>query len=421
MGRTAYLGLGPTACQNGRVRRLLVLAALCVGALASASPAGTVTAPSALQGRLARALAVPSGTSSSWAAIALDLETGRVVYQRNPNLALSPASNEKLAVSFAALAALGPSFRIPTVVLGEGELRGQVWHGDLVLKGYGDPTLSTADLRALALGIRSAGIARVTGRVVGDESYFDSRRMGPGWKSWYYINESPPLSALTVDRGRYRGLVSSDPALAAAALFTHELKRLRIRTAGFPVTGRADETALPLAAIPSPPLHAILRFMNRESDNFTSELMLKQLGALHGDRGTTARGGRVVAQMLAESGIPLSGVRIADGSGLSRLNRLTARALITLLRTVWDDVELGPSFVASLAVAGRSGTLKDRMRRWPVAGRVLAKTGTTALASALSGFAGRRYAFVVVHNGSPVSHQWARRAQDRFAAVLAAQ
>jgi D-alanyl-D-alanine carboxypeptidase/D-alanyl-D-alanine-endopeptidase (penicillin-binding protein 4) len=185
------------------------------------------------------------------------------------------------------------------------------------------------------------------------------------------------------------------------------------------VTGRADADAWPLATALSPPLHVIVRFMNRESDNFTSELLLKQLGTLDGTRGTTARGGRIVRRTLAENGIPLAGVRIADGSGLSRSNRLTARALIALLRIAWDDLELRPWFVESLPVAGRYGTLRDRMRGWPVAGRVSAKTGTTSVASALSGFVGRRFAFVVLHNGRPISHFWARRAQDRFAAVLA--
>jgi D-alanyl-D-alanine carboxypeptidase/D-alanyl-D-alanine-endopeptidase (penicillin-binding protein 4) len=399
---------------------LLVLAAVLVAALAAAAPVATRPAPaSALQARLVRALAVPHVAKSTSAAIAVDLDTGQVVFQRNPNLALAPASNEKLAVTYAALSAFGPWFRIPTEVLGWGQLLGGVWHGDLVLKGYGDPTLTAHDLRYLAREIRDAGIRRVTGRVVGDESYFDSRRMGPGWKAWYYINESPPLSALAVDRGRYRGHVSTDPALAAAALLRTELKRLHVRVAGAAVTGRARVDALPLATTVSPPLQTILRFMNRESDNFTSELLLKQLGTLDGTKGTTARGGMFVRRTLAQDGIPLSGVRIADGSGLSSSNRLTARALITMLRTVWADLELRPTFLASLPVAGRNGTLRDRMRRWPAAGRVLAKTGTTSIASALSGFAGGRYAFVVLHNGRPISHFWARRAQDRFAAVLA--
>jgi serine-type D-Ala-D-Ala carboxypeptidase/endopeptidase (penicillin-binding protein 4) len=422
MGRTAYLGLGPVDWENDHVRRLLVFAAFCIWALVAAASVGTLpTPPTVLEARLARALAVPNVTRSSSAAIAVDLETGRIVFQRNANLALVPASNEKLAVTYAALAAFGPWFRIPTEVVGQGELRDGVWHGDLVLKGYGDPTLSTDDLRALVRDIRAAGIRRVTGRIVGDESYFDSRRMGPGWKSWYYINESPPLSALAVDRGRYRGVVSADPALAAAVVFRSELRRLHIRVGGSAITGRARVDALPLATAVSSPLQEILRFMNRESDNFTSELLLKQLGTLDGTRGTTLRGVRVVIRTLAADGIPLSGVRIADGSGLSRSNRLTARALIAMLRTVWTDVELRPAFVHSLAVAGRTGTLRDRMRRWPAAGRVAAKTGTTSVASALSGFAAGRYAFAVLYNGSPVSHFWARRAQDRFAAVLASQ
>jgi serine-type D-Ala-D-Ala carboxypeptidase/endopeptidase (penicillin-binding protein 4) len=161
--------------------------------------------------------------------------------------------------------------------------------------------------------------------------------------------------------------------------------------------------------------------MNRESDNFTSELILKQLGTLDGKRGTTARGGKVVRRALADAGVPLGGVRIADGSGLSSRNRLTARALIAMLQNAWTDGELRPAFVRSLAVAGRNGTLEDRMRRRPAVGRVAAKTGTTSIASALSGFVAKRFAFTVLHNCRPVSHFWARRAQDRFAAVLASQ
>jgi serine-type D-Ala-D-Ala carboxypeptidase/endopeptidase (penicillin-binding protein 4) len=402
------------------VRRPLVLVAACLAALSAAAPAGARPEPaSSLSVRLARALAVPYVAKTTSSAIAVDLQTGKVVFQRNANLALVPASNEKLAVTYAALTTLGPWFRIETTVLGKGRLDGAVWHGNLVLKGYGDPTLSSRDLRHLARQIRAAGIRRVTGRIVGDESFFDSRRVVRGWKSWYYVNESAPLSALTVDRAVYQGRVSREPALAAAGTFRAELRRLNVRVTGPAVTGRAPRRALPLASTLSPPLDEILRFMNRESDNFTSELILKQLGALDGKRGTTTRGGKVVRRALAEAGVPLAGVRIADGSGLSSRNRLTARALIAMLRIAWMDAELRPAFVVSLAVAGRDGTLEDRMKRRPAAGRVLAKTGTTSVASALSGFVKNRFAFAILHNGRPVSHFWARRAQDRFAAVLA--
>jgi D-alanyl-D-alanine carboxypeptidase/D-alanyl-D-alanine-endopeptidase (penicillin-binding protein 4) len=92
-----------------------------------------------------------------------------------------------------------------------------------------------------------------------------------------------------------------------------------------------------------------------------------------------------------------------------------------MLRAAWDDPEVKPAFVAALAVAGQSGTLKDRLRRAPARGVVLAKTGTTSIASALSGYVRQRYVFSVLQNGRPVSYWWARKAQDRFATVLAAQ
>ncbi|MGZ4319749.1 MAG: D-alanyl-D-alanine carboxypeptidase/D-alanyl-D-alanine endopeptidase, partial [Gaiellaceae bacterium] len=178
---------------------------------------------------------------------------------------------------------------------------------------------------------------------------------------------------------------------------------------------------LPLASIDSPPLSAILRWMDRASDNFVAELLLKQLGALTATPGTTKAGAAFVAEELAGAEVPLAGVRIADGSGLSQLDRVTADEVAGILEAAWNDEELRPWFTSFLPVAGISGTLSDRMRRPPARGHVLAKTGTTDQASALSGYVRGRWVFSVVQNGHPVSARWARRAQDRFATVLAAQ
>jgi len=149
--------------------------------------------------------------------------------------------------------------------------------------------------------------------------------------------------------------------------------------------------------------------------------VLKQLGAIENEVGTSAAGAAYARRLLAEAGVPLSGVRLADGSGLSLLDRLTVRALASILRAAWADLEVRPAFMAALPVAGISGTLADRMRGPPARGNVLAKTGTTFQASALSGYVKRRYVFSVLQNGNPVSSFWARRAQDRFATALAAQ
>jgi D-alanyl-D-alanine carboxypeptidase/D-alanyl-D-alanine-endopeptidase (penicillin-binding protein 4) len=406
---------------NAAMRRgLAAVLAIATGFALVAEATGSASSKPLSQ-RLARALAVPHVVASRSAAVAFDLTTGAVVFSRNDRLSLVPASNEKLAITYAALEALGPDYQIETDVLGQGELVGTTWRGSLVLQGHGDPTLSRTDLSWLARQVRAAGIRQVVGAVFGDESYFDSRRTAPGWKPSFYINESAALSALTVDRTWFHWHHSRMPALAAAALFKEALRGQGVAVTGRALVGKANDTAEPLGLVRSPPLAQIVRFMDRESDNFTAELLLKQLAAVNGVVGTSAAGAAEVRALLAAADVPVEGVRIVDGSGLSPLDRLTARAIVGILRAAWEDPELKPAFVSALAVAGRSGTLKDRLRRPPARGVVRAKTGTTAVASALSGFVRQRFVFSVLQNGRPVSYWWARRAQDRFVTVLAAQ
>jgi D-alanyl-D-alanine carboxypeptidase len=111
-------------------------------------------------------------------------------------------------------------------------------------------------------------------------------------------------------------------------------------------------------------------------------------------------------------------VRYVDGSGLSALDRLTASCILGVLADAWSHPALRGAFLGMLAVTGQYGTLQHRMRDGPARGRVLGKTGTTDLASALSGFAAKRYAFAILQNGHPVSTFWAHQAQDRFATAL---
>jgi D-alanyl-D-alanine carboxypeptidase/D-alanyl-D-alanine-endopeptidase (penicillin-binding protein 4) len=396
------------------MRARAAVAALLVALVSPAAAAAS------LQSALERALHVPHVSLAATGAVVLDLDTGATIYARNPTLSLLPASNEKLAVTYAALTALGPGFTIETDALGEGLQVGSTWQGDLVLKGYGDPTLSDADLVSLARQVRASGITRVTGSILGDESWFDTRRTALGWKPAFYIVESPPLSALIVDRGRLGRYTSRDPALAAAQLFRSALVRAGVLVGGGAAHGTADDAAVPIGAVDSPPLADIVHWMDRVSDNFVAEMLVKELGAVQADRGTTAAGVGVITGLLAQAGVPLDGVRLIDGSGLSLLDRLTPDALASLLTTMWNDVEVRLELLSSLPVAGRTGTLHDRMRRGAATGVVRAKTGTTSNASALSGFAGDRYVFSILQNGSPISWSWARVAQDRFATLLAA-
>jgi D-alanyl-D-alanine carboxypeptidase len=224
--------------------RSVLSARICaVAAVAIAAFVAPIAAGAPLEVRLSHALHVPHVSSGASAAVALDLTSGEAVYSHNASLSLLPASNEKLAVTYAALTALGPAFRIETDVLGEGEQEADVWRGDVVLKGYGDPTLSSADLAELARQVRADGIDRVDGRVVGDATWFDARQTSPGWKAAFYIHESPPLSALIVDRARVGRRSSRNPPLAAAQLFERALARAGVRVRFGARLGTADPGA----------------------------------------------------------------------------------------------------------------------------------------------------------------------------------
>ncbi|MBM3678827.1 MAG: D-alanyl-D-alanine carboxypeptidase/D-alanyl-D-alanine-endopeptidase, partial [Actinobacteria bacterium] len=337
------------------------------------------------------------------------------LFSHRPDVPFIPASNEKLAVTFAALALLGPEFRFRTDVIDVGRRQGPAWVGDLFLRGTGDPTFVTRGLERLVAVLRGRGIREVTGRVFGDESLFDDVRDAPGWKPSFLGDESPPLSALVLDRGR--GWPAFTPPKLAARALERELEG-----AGIAVEGVAGVRAAPveagtiLASVESDRLAEIVALANTESDNFVAEMLLKHLGTIGGDPGSTAGGARVVRRTLSEAGVPLTGVRLVDGSGLSRLNRLTPRALVEILRAGVRSPAFGAAFRRSLAVAGRTGTLERRLRG--LHGAVRGKTGTTSLACTISGTIRSRIAFAVLENGNPVPTTAARAAQDRFALVL---
>ena len=402
--------------RDGVDRRLLAaLAAFLAAAGIAAPPAPGQT----LREQLDDALTIAGVSRARTGAFAFDLETGRVVYGWQRDRSLRPASNEKLGVALTVLDRLGPDYRIRTEVLGAGSLAGSTWQGRLVLRGLGDPTLTSTDLDRLAAKLRTKGIRRVTGRIYGDETYFDRRRTADGWRSSYYKDESPPLSALVVDRARVNGRTRDNPALWAAKAF-----RKALLEAGIDVAGRAVRSAAPpgsttLASVRSQTARAIVRRMNKVSDNFYAEMLVKHLGASVRSEGSTAAGCIVIRRELDQRGVPLAGVRIVDGSGLSRLDRATARALGRLLVSAYGDPAVRAPFLASLPIAGVDGTLEERMRSGAARGRVRAKTGTTSASSALSGYVGSRYVFSILQNGSPVNWTQARRSQDRFAQALA--
>ena len=160
--------------------RFALLWLVLLGALVPAAATGSDAARASLANGLRQALRSPDLSLGRTGAVAVDLETGALVFDHNAALPLVPASNEKLPVAWTALVVLGPSYRFHTELYGVGSRTGDVWNGDLVLKGFGDPTLTSSDLAALATRIARSGIRQVTGRVRGDESLYDGKRGAPG-------------------------------------------------------------------------------------------------------------------------------------------------------------------------------------------------------------------------------------------------
>jgi serine-type D-Ala-D-Ala carboxypeptidase/endopeptidase (penicillin-binding protein 4) len=355
-------------------------------------------------------------------AVVVDLGSSAQLYASRADARRPPASVEKLYTSAAALLRLGPDARLATQLLADPAVAvadDGVLEGDLYLRGAGDPTFGTAQATALARQIvAQTGLARVTGRLVGDETAFDRRR-GPGSPGpSAYVG---PLSALAYNRG-LTGLRSPffqvSPGLFATQAIERALRREGVAFGAKAGLGRAPADGAPLAALPSPTIADVIGRMNRPSDNFYAETLIKVLGARFGGRGSTSAGARVIRSTLGRLGIAPT---VHDGSGLSRTDRTSPQQLVTLLRAMAADPVDGPPFEASLPVAGRTGTLTGRMRGTAAQDRCRAKTGTLSDVSALAGYCdapgGRKLAFAILMNR--VNTFGARRLQDRMAAALA--
>ncbi len=176
-----------------------VLAATTTVDRTAGTTARVAAADPALSSALDTILADPRFDGSMVSVAVRDATTGEALYERSTGQRLNPASNMKLFTSAAAMHALGPDYRFTTDLLGSGRLRGGALRSDLFLRGGGDPTMLDSDYRELAQGLREAGVRRVRGDLVADDSFFDDVPLGAAW-SWddepfYY---SAVTSALTV-------------------------------------------------------------------------------------------------------------------------------------------------------------------------------------------------------------------------------
>jgi len=398
--------------------RMYRLIAVLLAAAALLPAAAQAAGPSATRSALASQMRYAGGGSG---ALAVDLDSGRQIFALRPDTARTPASVNKLFITSSALSLYGVDGHLTTRALGDvGVDPGGVLIGNLYLRGGGDPSFGSRQAAELADDlVLDQGLREITGRVIGDESAFDSLRGGPS-EGYRTTSEVGPLSALTFNRGRSglrRPYFQKNPARFAAREFEKALRRRGVTSGAKPTIGRTPPAALTLAEHSSPTIAELARVTNRPSDNFNAETLIKALGAEFGTAGSTSAGSVVVRRTMSGFGLR---PRVVDGSGLSRANRATPRQVVTLLDHMASEAA-GPAFETSLAVAGRNGTLSDRMRRTAARDRCHGKTGTLRDVSALAGYcqttAGSRVAFAILMNR--VSPYGARRLQDRMVSALA--
>lgn len=414
---------------------------------AAQTDSGVPESTERLVGEFSKVPQLPIAPESMCLTVLLDDE---VIFEAASGAALVPASLMKIVIAAVALDIMGPDATYSTEVFVRSDALDSVadgtLDGDVYLVGGGDPVLNTprfggripdpvayTDATQLADRVRqslaSMGIRRIKGRIVGDDSRYADRvrdyygEITPRGDDpiWRYSEDTAnfvgPLSGLLINDGyvsytwktgildRREYVRTTDPARHAASVFDDLLE-----ARGFVITRRPQAGTAPppheltsLASIDSPDMAQIVARMLTRSDNTIAEMLLKEIGwrTLGSERAVavTVIDG-VIRRMLGPTAV---GVEIADGSGLSRYNRLTCAAVAELLR----QAGMHSPLVSGLAVAGRTGTLKycrpsPRPQTAGIPNAVYAKTGTVHLANALAGVAlapnGETVTFAMIAN-----------------------
>ena len=344
-----------------------------------------------------------------------DVLTGRAVYSVGSTTPRVPASNEKVVTAFVTLKSLSPSARVTTSVRRVG--------GTVYLVGGGDPDLTSARVISLAsttaAQLKGAGIRTAAVRV--DDSLFPAPSNASGWDPDWVPSEVAPVRALVVDR---RNL--ADTALDAGNVFAAALRAAGVATSS---VARAKAPASTyVTSSTGRTIGDLTQEMVRASENDFAEGLLR-LAAIGRGQPATWTGARTNARnVLAGSGVALTGMTIIDGSGLSTANRQTNQSIVAVLRRAKADATVGPLLFSAngLPVAGRSGTLVNRFVTTPTscaAGRVQAKTGSLDTVTNISGLAtgvdGRLRWVSVLVNG-PTNNGATIASVDRIAAAATA-
>lgn len=319
-----------------------------------------------------------------------DMDADSCIYKHNERQLMRPASTMKLLTAITALDKLGGSYQFKTQLKYTGTIEDGVLTGDVYCVGGMDPRFNSDDLTAFVNSLKDMGVDTIRGNVYADRSMKDAALLGEGW---CWDDDNPVLSPLVFSRKD----IFMDRFLA------------KLKDAGieYEEMYASSKTCPPNAFTICTRFHTmdqVLHKMMKESDNLYAECMYYQIAASTGNRPASAKSARnVERQLINKLGLDASRYRLADGSGLSLYNYLSAELEVMMLRYAFRNDNIKQHLIHSLPIAGVDGTLKKRMKSGSVHGNVKAKTGTLTGIISLAGYCtaanGHELCFSIINNG----------------------
>jgi len=326
--------------------------------------------------------------------------TQDTIFVQNEFRPMIPASLTKLFTTATSLSIMGGAHKLSTKLFSDdNNFKDGVLNGNLYIKGFGNSLFTEADLNELISTLKSKGITRITGNIVGDDTFFDDIYTREDWIEDERPNvKLPPISALVLDgnkttvkkkiRRRYRYITETikDPPI-----FTAKILEQNLNSFGIEVSGQITKGSTPFKAFliseSTVELRELISFVNKNSDNFLAECLFKTLGAeASGKQGNSFYSQQAIQKFLTENNIYKSGTEIVDGSGISRSDQATPLALNGVMEKMYFDLINFEDFYNSLSIAGVDGTLRGRMIGTPAENNFRGKTGSLNGVSGLTGY-----------------------------------
>ncbi len=351
----------------------------------------------------------PMFETSQVALMVYDLTDDSVLYQKNSKQLMRPASTMKLITAITALDHLGGDYQLATKLYFTGMLSDRKLDGNIYCVGGFDPMITRDDMRFYAQQLRGQGVDTLQGSIIIDRSMKEDLEYGEGW---CWDDDNPRLLSLSVGRKDiFADLLMREMTHEGIVLLNTSIGEHHV----------PDGAALLVSGTHS--IDQLLLRMMKHSDNFYAEALFYQIAkALSGQRTAKASDAKTaVNRLIRKVGLNENNYRIADGSGLSLYNYVTAELETLLLRYAWQNSRIYSHLYPSLPVAGIDGTLEKRMMKTPAQGNVHAKTGTVSGISSLAGYCqaanGHQLAFCIINQGI-MRHKPARDFQDRVCQLL---